>query len=508
MRQNRTVKFLMNSGSLALQQIITLAAGFIVPRVMLLFYGSDTNGLVTSVTQIITYINLVEAGLSNAATYALYKPLADRDHAAVSAVVSASRKFYLQTGYIFMALVGVLAVAYPLYIQSEVLSVAEVGLLVLFMGLNGALEFITLAKYRVLLTADQKTYVVSAATMIYTVLNTVIVVVMANFGAGIVAVKAVALTSMCVRSLILTIYCRKHYAYLDYHAKPNKKALNKRWDALLLQILGVVHRGAPALLITAILKDLKLVSVYTVFNMVIGGLNNVMSIFKTGVSASFGEVIAQGETKTLQKSYGEFEYIYYKLVSVIYATAFVMIMPFVRLYTAGVTDTNYDLPLVGFLFVLDGVLYNLKTPPGMLFMAAGMYKETRFQNFMEAAIMVVVGIVLAKPLGIVGILLASILSNLYRAIELMFFVPRRITKMPVRYTFKRIALMLISIFAAVLPWAFIRIEVSGYLMWVVFAVAVVAVAGVVSLLIGVLFERNELQSVLRRVIRIVKRKIM
>lgn len=505
MAKNRTTKFLMNSGALALQQMVTLAAGLITPRVMLLAYGSEVNGLVTSITQFVTYINLVEAGLSGAATYALYKPLADRDNEAISGVVSASRKFYLQASVIVMALVSVLAVAYPIYIQSQGMPPLEMGLLVLFIGANGALEFATLAKYRILLTADQKTYIVSLGTIVYTILNTVIVIVMARAGTGVVIMKAVALSAMWIRSLILAIYCRRCYKNLNYKAKPNTKALNKRWDALFLQILGVIHRGAPALLITLILKDLKIVSVYTVFNMVTSGLNNIMGIFKTGVSASFGEVLAKKETQTLQRAYGEFEYMFYKLVSVAYSTCLVMIMPFIAIYTKGITDVNYNIPLLGILFALDGVFYNLKTPGGMLFIAAGMYRETRVQTIIEGLIMVVGGAILAKPMGITGILIASILSNLYRAIELIFFVPKHITGAAIFGTVRKILLMMVSIALSVLPFGFVTISANGYLQWAVCAVGVMMYSALVTVVIGFAFERKDMRSVLRVVKRIIKR---
>lgn len=505
MAKNRTTKFLMNSGSLALQQIVTLAAGLIMPRAMLLAYGSEVNGLVTSITQLVTYINLVEAGLSGATTYALYKPLADRDHDAISGVVSASRKFYMQASAIVMTLVCVLAVAYPLYIQSPSMSMLEMGLLVVCIGANGALEFATLAKYRVLLTADQKTYIVSLGTIVYTILNTAIVVGLAYAGVSVVVMKAVALSAMWIRSLILMIYCRRHYKHLDYKAKPNTKALNKRWDALFLQILGVIHRGAPSLLITLILKDLKLVSVYTVFNMVTSGLNNVMNIFKTGVSASFGEVIARKEVHTLQRAYGEFEFMFYKLIAVAYSTCIVMIMPFIRIYTDGITDVNYNLPLLGLLFAVDGIFYSLKTPGGMLFIAAGMYRETRVQTIIEGLIMVVGGAILAKPMGITGILIASVLSNLYRAIELAFFVPNNITKAAVYETFRKILMMLLTIALSVVPFWFIEITAGNYLQWAIRAAFVAAYAVLATLVVGFVFEKDDMVRVLRRIMRILKR---
>ena len=58
--------------SFALQMVNILVA-FIVPRVVISCYGSDVNGLVTSLTQFVSYISLVEAGISGAAVFALYR---------------------------------------------------------------------------------------------------------------------------------------------------------------------------------------------------------------------------------------------------------------------------------------------------------------------------------------------------------------------------------------------------------------------------------------------------
>ena len=157
----RTRQFVQNSLVTAVLQAVTMLSGFVVPRVMLSFYGSEINGLVTSVTQFIACFNLVEAGISAAAIYSLYEPLARRDVRAINGVIVAARNFYNKTGYIFVSLTLGFACLYPFIVSTEALSRLEVGALVLIMGVNGALEFFTLAKYRVLLTADQKTWGIS-----------------------------------------------------------------------------------------------------------------------------------------------------------------------------------------------------------------------------------------------------------------------------------------------------------------------------------------------------------
>ena len=107
--ESRSKKFFYNTLFTALLQVVNVAAALIVPRLMLGFYGSEINGLVTSITQFINYFNLVEAGLSAAAIYALYKPLSDCDDARTSEIVSASRRFYTQAGWVFTALTVILA---------------------------------------------------------------------------------------------------------------------------------------------------------------------------------------------------------------------------------------------------------------------------------------------------------------------------------------------------------------------------------------------------------------
>src|SRR5699024_9171138 len=376
-------------------------------------------GLISSISQFIVYFNLVEAGLSAAAIYALYKPLAKGDYSEINGVVSAAKKFYFQAGYIFVSLTLGLAIFYPMFVESGSISNMDMFLLVLILGVNGALEFFTLAKYRVILTDDKKTYIVSIASMVHIIVNTILIVILAYMQVDLVILRFVALLSIFLRSFILMFYVKRKYKYIDFNFEPNFKPLDKRWDALYLQVLGAIQVGAPIVILTLVTKDLLLVSVFTIYNLIIGGLRGILGIFKSGLSASFGEVIAKNETKILQKSYQEFEYIYYLIITCMFFVAFVMIMPFVSIYTNGINDTNYILPLVGFLFVLDGLLYSMKNPQGMLVLSAGLFKETRLQATIQGLILIVLGIVLTYKFGLIGVLVASIISNLYRLIDLL-----------------------------------------------------------------------------------------
>lgn len=500
---NRTKKFFYNAITTALCQVCVMFAGFIIPRVMLRYYGSEINGLVSSISQFIVYFNLVEAGLSGAAIYALYRPLADNNHKAINGVISATQKYYTQAGYIFVSLTIGLAFVYPMFVRTDVLSPINVGLLVLILGVNGALEFFTLSKYRALLSADQRTYVISLASIVHIVANTLIIVVLVDLGTDIVVLRFIALFSIFLRSVILMAYVKVKYKYVNYKEKPDMAGLDKRWDVLYLQILGAIHSGAPVVILTVVLRDLKVISVYTIFYMVVSGLNGVLSIFKSGLSASFGNVIARGEQKTLQKAYSEFEFLYYSLITIIYSVAFVTIMPFIRIYTTGITDVNYDLPFIGSLFVLSGLLYNIKTPQGMIVISAGLYKETKRQTTIQGAIAILGGIILVPFWGLVGVMIAKILSDIYRNLDLLFFIPKHVTKLPVKKTLYRWVKLSICTATICVPFFFIEINPYGYLYWTLYASSIGIYAIFVVALSGYIFDRDDMKSVTKRIVSIV-----
>ena len=251
METSRTGKFVKNVVGSAVLQIITVVTGFISPRLMLTTFGSEINGITTSITQFISYITLVEAGLSNATIFALYKPLADRDNQERDAVVTASKIAYYRIGLLFSGLSVLLALVYPFIGHTEMLSYPELAVLVLVLCSNGATNFFLLAKYRTLLTADQCGYVVSIASGAQLIAHLILIWIGIKLGFGVVVVRTMGMLSLFLTTIILAIYTKRHYPGINYHAKPNMKALDKRWDSMLLQIMGVVFTGAPVVIMTA-----------------------------------------------------------------------------------------------------------------------------------------------------------------------------------------------------------------------------------------------------------------
>ncbi len=502
---NRTKKFFFNTVTTAALQIFTMISGFILPKVMLSVYGSEINGLVTSITQLISYLTLVEAGLSGAVVYSLYKPLADDDTLKINAIITAAKNFYFKTGYLFLGLMIGGAVVYPIFVKTALLSPLEIGVLFIVLGISGILEFFTLAKYRALLTADQRTYIISIASIIQVILNCVIVTVLSYVGLSIVIVRLVAIVSILLRTLLLWLYCKKKYTYLNFSVNPDNSALSKRWDALFFQVIGVVHTGSPVLIITAILS-LNDVSIYSIYYVVINGVNAVLGIFSSGLSAGFGDLLARGEKDAFKKAFQQFEYMYYMLITIIYSIMMAAYIPFIRIYTNG-SDINYIYPVFAILITINGFFYSLKTPYGMLTVAAGKYRESRVPITIQAIIQIVGSIILGMFFGLNGVIIGALLSNLYRDIDFIFFAPKHLISYKFSDTLKMwlrsgALFAVISILLLLIPCDW----VTGYLSWLLFAILLGVIAALCCIIVNYLFDRKTMSGCIIRIKSIIKRR--
>ena len=117
----------------------------------------------------------------------------------------------------------------------------------------------------------------------------------------------------------------------------------------------------------------------------------------------FGNMLAKNETEELKQSFSYFEWGLHTLVTLIFSIAAVLIVPFVRVYTADISDANYIVPAFAYLITLAQAAYCLRLPYIIMVLAAGHYRQTQWSAIIEAAINIVVSVVLVFNFGLIGV---------------------------------------------------------------------------------------------------------
>lgn len=110
---SRKEKLILNTVTGIIKQIVTVICGFILPRYMLLYYGSSVNGLISSISNFLGFISLLDMGVGAVIQANLYKPLADKDTGMISQIVVSSERFFRRLAYIFIGYIVALCFLFP-----------------------------------------------------------------------------------------------------------------------------------------------------------------------------------------------------------------------------------------------------------------------------------------------------------------------------------------------------------------------------------------------------------
>ncbi len=487
-------------------QVVVSITGIIVPRYFIAFYGSDINGMVNSINQFVTYMGLVEAGIGSAAIVSLYRPLAAGDQNEINGVLSGARKFYFKSGHLFVLLTAALAVFYPMLAGG--MDMSMIRWLVIIMAGSGVIDYYFLGQYRVLLTADQKSYVITLAQAFGTILNSIATIVMIMLGVGVVWVKLAATIIYFLRFVIIYIYVKRHYKNLDFHAESNDGAFKQRWDVLVHQITGMITSNTDIVVMTLLLGANKFaeISVYSVYNLVGYAITSLLNAFNNGLTAGFGQMISLNEEERLKETYSTYEYMYFLLLFMVYACFAILVLPFISVYTKGVTDANYIRPLVAVLFVGIGIIQAARVPGLTIICAAGHFTETRNRAILEAAINLSVSLILVFKLGMVGVLIGTLCSYAYRSTDIIIYNATKLVKGSLKTTLKRLLRNGISagivIFVSLQIW---DANVSGWLGWFISAIVIGCISMLVLCLVNFICEPQEFKRLLARVKSLIRR---
>ncbi len=499
----RTKQALKNMTASLLLQVVLALSGIIVPRFFTALYGSPVNGLVTSISQFISYISLVEAGIGAAGTVALYGPIARNETEEINGIVSAARTFYLRSGMIFAGMVALLVLVYPLAVQSEIQDVTFIRTMILVLSVNGLVDYFFLGKYRVLLQADQRGYVISLVQIVGTVVMTAVSLWMIQLKLSALLVKGAAAVIYLLRSFAVVWYAKHHYPQISFREKPNMAAFSQRWAALLHSVVGMIVNNAAVVLMTLFIRvnALAEISVYSVYNLVGYSLNNMINSISTGLGSGFGQVISQKEEDVLRKSYSSYEFLFFIVIFITYACMAVLLYPFVVLYSADFADAGiYVRWELVVLFTLAGLVQAVRMPGLTLICAAGHYKETKWRAILEATINVVVSLALIRPLGVAGVMLGICASYLYRTTDVIFYAAKHFVSGTLSKTFRR--LLCNGVLFAVVVFLGLRLipQVQGsWISWFVYALLFGVCTCIVFLGVNLLLEPKEGRALLERV---------
>jgi len=408
----RASKSILNAKVNVLFYFLSLFFAFFTRKVFLDCLGDEFIGLTGTLGSILGYLNLAELGISSCICFFLYKPLEKGDREKTQEIMSLMGYLYRTIG-LFVLIVGTLiSISFPFIFTSASFSLFFIYFAYFaFLGSSVIGYFIN---YRqILLTADQKEYLISAYMQSATLIKTGIQIALAYYFKNIYLWTITEFVFGIFACITLNIKINKEYPWLK--ADKNKgRQLLKKYPEILKNVKQIfIHKikdfllGRSDELFIFIFVSLEMVARYGNYTMIIQKIAVLFNTALNSVSASIGNLVAEGDKKKLIGVFWEMMSLRHYASGFLAFGIFNLTEPFILIWLG---DEKY---IIGkeVLILLIAFFYieNTKRVVDMYNYAHGLYSDT-WAAWTELILNISIILVAGHYWGIAGILIGKVVS--------------------------------------------------------------------------------------------------
>lgn len=476
-------------------QAIVIILSVIIPRIMLVNYGSDINGLLTTISQIFVYMQLLEAGIGQAAMNALYKPIAERDLLGISYVASVAQNYYRRITRYYAAVVMLIAVVSPFVLKTSVPRYI-IFVIIILEGMSGVVSFYFSQTQIVILQADAKSYVNNAFSVVNKIASNVVKIVMASLGVNIIFLEIGYFVISVAKAVFYQAYFKTHYGWINYKAAPKSAQLKDRNAFILNEIAWTIFSSTDMIILSTFIST-QAASVYSVYNLVFSNLNLLLNTVYSSVSYILGQTYYKKRDEYVIVHDG-FTSVFLGAMTILMCISYNLILPFIKLYTAGVSDIDYINPSLPVMFCLVQIFSWSRFVTGSLTGIAGYAKQVGYISVIQAIMNIVLSVALVHKFAIVGVLAGTVIALPIKFIYCAYISDKYILKRSFSSTIKILGGNYILFAFAVLIGPWLQFSPANYLDFFVRGIMYGILFVVAGTIVNVLANPKVLKLVHRR----------
>lgn len=461
---------------------LLLVASIVTSHTVLVGYGSESNGLINSVNQIFSYLALLEAGIGTATTQALYNVIA-KSKEQTQDVLGASQAYFRSSARVYSLAVIVTSFVWPIMVDSTIPYWTIWGL-VFFQGVANVISFSYSSTITCFLAVKGSNYINNNVHFCTNILSHILKLLICVSGWNIALISLAMVAVNIGKCIFLRSYLKRKFPDVTIPRRADSSLLKQRYSFLVHEISGVIFHSTDTIIIS-IFCGLTEASIYAVYMLVLSALRNIIGQVFEGTKYVLGNRYGQDKDNYLPL-HDTYNSIYTMISFVVYTVAFLLLIPFVTVYTKGVTDARYIDPVLPILFVLIELLSACRIVDGEVIRFSYHAKDTIKRSLIEATINLTVSLVCVQFIGIYGVLTGTIVALLYRANDVILYTNRKILKRSARKEYLRCAIhfAVFGLFVWGIKW--LRPATTSFLELLVRAVIVFILVMVVYLAINLM----------------------
>lgn len=411
---NRNKIIILNGIIVAFTTMLNAVLGMVEVSMILKYFGSTVNGLIQTGNQVLNYVSLIEAGLSAAFLYKMYRPIAEDNNVKLSSLYTGFRKSMGITVNKMLLVALLVSSIYPLFIKNNRLTYSYMLTIFILLSLKVILPYKVTMVPKYMLVVKEKKYKAEFISGISRAITSVTTISLMIFNSiyNIDMPIQILLISGILISLLTGFWFEKEMNkifrnILNKKAEPDITPNRMSKDITVHNISRMVFSSTDNIIIST-LGTLQAVTIYSSYNMVVGQVTELAQKFMDGVTASMGIKIAKRDTNSY--------YIYREMISAslwiggIICSIFVIMMnDFVALWIGEeYCVSSCDLILFSLVLYCGIILPCIQVTRN----ASGLYKESKNFTLIQAIVNLIITLLMVPKFGITGALIGTVFSRL------------------------------------------------------------------------------------------------
>lgn len=489
---NRKKKLLLNTITSLLFQVTTVICGFILPRLILKHYGSEVNGIISSITQFLALISFLDLGVGSVVQSSLYKPLALKDEIQISEVITSAGKFFNKIAIALSIYIVFLFCVFP-FISHSAFDWKYIDVLIAVICISTFSQYYFGVVDRLLLNADQRGYIQYTAQIATLIINTLTCYIMIENGFSIHIVKLSTSLIYLLRPVFIRLYVNRHYK-INRKSKYDVEPIKQKWNGMSQHLASVVLDNTDTVVLTVFSTPIN-VSIYSVYHMIVYGVKQLFLSLTTGIQALIGEMWAKQELDQLKSFFGRVEWLIHTGTVFVFGCMGLLIIPFVKLYTIDVNDADYIQVVFSVLIVLANAVHCFRLPYNIMILAGGHYKQTQHNYIIAAVLNLLVSIISVSAWGLVGVAIGTLVAMLYQTVWMAIYVSRNLVRWPFFNFIKQFVVDVITILLIFIIGFYVGFEANNYLILLYQAFKCALILLVSIFIINVFFYFHQIKHV-------------
>jgi len=410
--KSRTEYSARNTTVAMLARVVAILLGFATRVVFTRTLSEEYVGINGLFTDILNVLALSELGVGTAITYALYKPIAEKDVEKQKSLMRMYQQFYrVVAGFVLLA--GLLVIPFmDLLIKGQPKIDYLILIYLMYLG-NSVISYLLIYK-RTLIDAHQLSYIGVLYQTIFLVIQNVAQIIVLLTTKNFLLFVSMLMLCTLLNNISISRKADKMYPYLkdkNVQALPKeeKQGIYQNIKAMLMHKVGTVVVNNTDNLLLSSLVGIVSAGMYSNYYLVIGSIRQVLNQVFQGITASVGNLGVEESNEHIKKVFDATFFIGQWIFGFAVICLYELLTPFIELSFGLQYVFDKEVTLV---LCLNFYLTGMRQATLVFRDSLGLFWYDRYKALIEALVNLITSLILGYYWGITGIFLGTLISTI------------------------------------------------------------------------------------------------